>query len=306
MTLDVDNTKVVMAIPIDDQRAFVQELSGDTLAQDTYEMEGNKTKSAFFQFITFDSNASATQRWVEANPWLAETPSDDNNIPVQVASSACRKVFADRLYFMGRFELDPGHPEHRSPTSVVLRATDWFPEQQTPPSLTSLVVLKLMKDPVQFEREIEQRAVFKLEPGFVIPVVGSSHNFEQAEWTTNLQEKLPEFADYPYCIVMPAAGRNLAVVGLQERAGLLTICTMFHELFCCCEHLHVMGLLHCDVKVGNREAMDPGHSPDPRCRPGLPRTSSTTSAQPHHHPRTTHTAPKLGSLERRHVAFDRL
>ena len=250
--LEIGGTKIVETIPIKDQHALVQELSGDTLAQDAYEMKGNKTKGAFFQFITFDSNSSAVQRWVKANPWLAESPSDDNNIPVQVASSACRKVFADRLYFMGRFELDPGHAEHRSPTSVVLRATDWFPDRQTPPSSNSLVVLKFMKDRVQFDREIEQRVNFKLEPEFVIPVVGSSRDFEQAEWTANLQEKLPDFTDYPYCIVMPAAGRNLAVVGLQERAGLLTICQMFHELFCCCDHLHVMGLSHCDVKVTER------------------------------------------------------
>ena len=258
--LNIVNTKIVESIPLKDQHAIVQELSGGTLTHDTYEMKGNKTKSAFFQFIAFDANASAVQRWVEANPWLAKSPSDDNNIPVQVASSACRKVFADRLYFMGRFELDHGHPEHRSTTSVVLRATDWFPEWQTPPSSNSLVVLKFMKEQVQFEREIMQRLDFKLEPEFVIPVVGSSNDFEQAEWTANLQEKLPEFADYPYCIVMPAAGRNLAVVGLQERAGLLTNRRMFHELFCCCDHLHEMGLSHCDVKVTESRLTHPNHT----------------------------------------------
>ena len=45
------------------------------------------------------------------------------------------------------------------------------------------------------------------------------------------------------------AGRNLAVVGLQERSNLSTICSMFGQLVRNVEHLHERFLVHCDGKV---------------------------------------------------------
>ena len=72
--LDIDFTKIIASIPIKDQQALVQELSSNTLAQDTYEMRGNKTKSAFFQFITFDSNAAPVQRLGRGQPMAYRVP----------------------------------------------------------------------------------------------------------------------------------------------------------------------------------------------------------------------------------------
>ena len=63
-----------------------------------------------------------------------------------------------------------------------------------------------MKKKVQFLREIEQRAINKLEREFVIPVIGSSLEMDQERWQSDMNEKLPELSEYPYCIVMPAAG----------------------------------------------------------------------------------------------------
>ena len=63
-----------------------------------------------------------------------------------------------------------------------------------------------MKHWIQFLREIEQRLKNKLEADYIIPVVGSSQDFDSEMWKAELAEKHPEYKDYPYCVIMPAAG----------------------------------------------------------------------------------------------------
>ena len=63
-----------------------------------------------------------------------------------------------------------------------------------------------MKKKVQFLREIEQRLINKLESEFVIPVIGSSLEMDAERWESDLNEKLPELSEYPFMIMMPAAG----------------------------------------------------------------------------------------------------
>ena len=63
-----------------------------------------------------------------------------------------------------------------------------------------------MKYWIQFLREIEQRLKNKLEADYIIPVVGSSQDFDSEMWKAELAEKHPEYKDYPYCVIMPAAG----------------------------------------------------------------------------------------------------
>ena len=86
------------------------------------------------------------------------------------------------------------------------RGEDLFPERQNPPSSNQYVVLKFMKHRIQFLREIEQRLKNKLEADYIIPVVGSSQDFDSEMWKAELAEKHPEYKDYPYCVIMPAAG----------------------------------------------------------------------------------------------------
>ena len=63
-----------------------------------------------------------------------------------------------------------------------------------------------MKEKVQFLREIEQRAINKLESEFVMPVIGSSLEMDAERWESDLNEKLPELSEYSFMIMMPAAG----------------------------------------------------------------------------------------------------
>ena len=93
-----------------------------------------------------------------------------------------------------------------STSTQVVRGEDLFPEKQNPPSLNKYVVLKFMKFEIQFLREIEQRSNHNLESEYVIPIVGSSQDFDSETWKTQVAEKHPEYKDYPFCVIMPAAG----------------------------------------------------------------------------------------------------
>mmetsp|Transcript_27387 Transcript_27387/g.47685 ORF Transcript_27387/g.47685 Transcript_27387/m.47685 type:complete len:315 (+) Transcript_27387:1-945(+) len=198
VTIDTVRTKIVVPIPIDKQHAFVQELAGGTLTEETITEE---TKDAFLKFIAYDSNAGALQSWLESKPWLAELVAPEGHEAVQLASAECRKVIADQLYFMGRYKLTSGPPEHKSMTSVVsrstldsykkpphpthhalghlptlscatpqvIRAIDYFPERQDPPSENQYVVFKFMINLLQFLREKSERVDNKLEPEFGEP-----------------------------------------------------------------------------------------------------------------------------------------
>ena len=164
-TLDVGSTKITQPIAFDDQRSFVQGLSGNALTEDAYAMEGNKTKSAFFQFITLDANASGLQHWIASKPWLATIEDDSGRIAVQVASPECRKIIGKKLYFLGRYRLDQRDPLQRSKTCVVRLATD-FGMSDSPG-----VVLKLMRNRSEFEMELLNRRGM-LDLGCVIAVRG--------------------------------------------------------------------------------------------------------------------------------------
>ena len=84
--------------------------------------------------VQYDSNAGALQSWLESKPWLAELVTPEGHEAVQLASAECRKVIADRLYFMGRYKLTSGPPEHKSMTSVVSRSTlDSYTKPPHPP-----------------------------------------------------------------------------------------------------------------------------------------------------------------------------
>jgi hypothetical protein len=173
-TLNIEHTKIIQPIAFNIQRSFVQGLSGDALTEDAYAMEGNKTKSAFFQFIALDANAPGLQHWVASKPWLATIEEDSGRIPVQVASPECRKIIGKKLYFLGRYRLDQRDPLQRSKTCVVRLATD-FGISDSPG-----VVLKLMRNRGEFEMELLNRRGM-LDLGCVIAVRGFHVPEEPAE-----------------------------------------------------------------------------------------------------------------------------
>ena len=135
------------------------------------------------------------------------------------------------------------------------------------------VVIKLMKDKVQWQREMTSRnwkwdpATNKymlsqnnvtLDPQYVVQALDAP---TQAEVATAVSESriLQDLAEkymgkvsikeYVYPVVMDAANRNLAQIYLQERPGLDALRVLARQIFEAVQHLHSRKLMHGDLKV---------------------------------------------------------
>ena len=82
-----------------------------------------------------------------------------------------------------------------------------------------------------------------------MPIVGTSDDFDHEEWSDSLKRQLPQYTDYRYCIIMPAAGRNLNIVLLQEGMDLSALQWTFSRLAEAIAHLHCKGVIQSDFKV---------------------------------------------------------
>lgn len=108
------------------------------------------------------------------------------------------------------------------------------------------VVLKLMKNKEQYDREIKQRE--QLDPGKCAPVIFHSAD-APALWEAGVKQR--GYPEYKYGIVMPAAERNLLVVLVQERVTFTGIRTMLRSVAECLQHMHKAGKVHGDLKPLN-------------------------------------------------------
>ena len=120
--------------------------------------------------------------------------------------------------FCGCIGLVSKTTEHKSKTCVILRGT----VTTTVDGLTEddEVVVKLMKEQVQFEREIRMRR--GLIDDSVVTVVASSEDERLRErWTADAMKF--GYVEYLHGIVMKAAQRNLMVI-LVRRTRQLVAC----------------------------------------------------------------------------------
>ena len=186
--------------------------------------------------------------------------------------------------FCGQFDVpsfrkeNPTMPEHATETSVVVRATDKFPKTDADGHKCRDVVLKLMKHKKQFDNEQDQRK--ELDPRYLLRVIyTSTDDGLEAKW---MKELPPEYREYKFGIVMPAAERNLTFVVLQERVDLAQIKTMFSSFTRALGHLHARGVIQGDFKPGNVVRMFDGEHTraSRRARPTHPTPhTSCVSAQ---------------------------
>ena len=80
---------------------------------------------AFFKTILTDAaHAAWLGEAVKATPELANVTDASGRRAVNVAHETCRKRMLESSWLCKRYELQPGPPEHRSATSVVIRADD--------------------------------------------------------------------------------------------------------------------------------------------------------------------------------------
>jgi len=247
---------------------------------------------------------------------LAAIRDDQQNTALQLAALAPRQAMNAHLLFDGCYELQVGPPEHRSATSVVLRAYDHSTNYATmfkaadqdgngvleKNELEDLakslgltielllgseaagvkemketefvhtckkqlgdgprpVVLKLMTDQVQWERERDARKMCELDSRFVVGAlvakeVGQAVDSSQLlkQWKASyLPEAGVELGRH--MIVMDAADRNLLQIYQQERPDINAARTLLQQLFEIVNHLHEQQLMHGDIKSLNAVRM---------------------------------------------------
>ena len=61
---------------------------------------------------------------VRKDPALADLTNEKGERAIDLACLDCRRAMQRALFFLGRYDVDKGPPEHRSATSLVVRAVD--------------------------------------------------------------------------------------------------------------------------------------------------------------------------------------
>lgn len=167
---------------------------------------------------------------------------------LDIASLHYRSAMLERIYFYKRYEFREGPAEHKSATCIVKLAKDQWDNGK-------LVALKFMINRDQFLRELSMRVKNHFDPDFIITTIRSHNGDEDMPFKTEALKK----GYYAYCVVMPAAERNLAAVIAHEHiAGRDwdNIRLITKQLAEALEHMHSKGTIHGDIKPLNIMRMD--------------------------------------------------
>jgi len=183
---------------------------------------------------------------------LANAVDSEGRVAVNIASQACQRIIKESTYFCQRYEITTMEaPIHVSRTCILHLAIDHKNHGEK-------VALKMMKNVDQYSREVLVRRDAKLSNDFIVGIVRTFDVISNPEYLEAI--KTLGFVDYPYCIVMPAADRDLnRIITNEHIAGkdwgqVRSICI---EVAKALQHLHFNGVIHGDVKSKN--IMRSGH-----------------------------------------------
>jgi serine/threonine protein kinase len=122
------------------------------------------------------------------------------------------------------------------------------------------VVIKLMQEKTQWERERRVRKFNKLDPNYAVSeLTGVPTDKEIATAVeagrgglSAIKPYLPKgFRIGTYAIIMDAADRNLNQIYVQEQPDLSSLRIILTQVFKAVNHLHEKGLMHGDLKLLN-------------------------------------------------------
>ena len=246
---------------------------------------------------------------------LADVLDQQGRTALDLSAWEPRQAINKYLLFCGRYELTLGTPEHRSATSVVLRATDRsektdyvaiFDQEDTDKSgklgrekaaagaarvgldvelffdksggefidratfvgvcrrllgdgMRS-VVIKLMQEKTQWERERRARNLNNLNPKYAVSELTSVPTDEEIAKAvaadtgglSAIKQYLPKAFNFgTHAIIMDAADRNLNQIYVQEQPDLSGLRTILSQVFEAVAHLHEKELMHGDLKLLN-------------------------------------------------------
>jgi hypothetical protein len=184
--------------------------------------------------------------YVQHVQMLADCADQNGRKAVDIATLEYKKCILSHIYFFGRYELKPGPSEHQSATCIVRLATDHHDP------LKGMVALKFMHNKDQFDRELNIRKTYDLAGEFVLGALHSHDGDLDPKYRIEAERK--GYKEYPYCLVLPSADRNLSSMLVHERiAGrewdtIRSICMQIAKAL---GHMHSKGLIHGDVKPLN-------------------------------------------------------
>ncbi|KAG1674224.1 hypothetical protein FOA52_013844 [Chlamydomonas sp. UWO 241] len=207
------------------------------------------------------------------------TLADANGVTaMEVAVGGCRKAIREAIAFLGRYHL--GAPVHVSATCTVRLARDLrarFETLQLPDEdRAGAVALKLMHDEEAFLSEVQTRAGHNLDGKYVVGILrvyiapsandsggrraaqvllekcqgqGKGHSVEG-----DVHVSFDAVKPYRLCIMMPRGDRSL-LDALQHELFTGTdwgrIRRIGEDVIKALGHMHLEGLVHCDVKPLN-------------------------------------------------------
>ena len=197
-----------------------------------------ETKDEFVDEVT-----SILDRYVDRISLLMSVKDSFGRKSIDVATPKYREAMLARSFLFRRYEIQDGPAEHVSETCVVRLAKDHDD------GFTKNVALKFICNRDHFEREIIVRLNCQFDDKYVISTV-RLHDGD-GDKDNVFGDEAERKGYYRYCLVMPAAERNLGTVIIHEHiAGRDWNKLMFmsQQLIKALEHVHRKGYIHGDLK----------------------------------------------------------
>ena len=195
--------------------------------------------NGIIKLVYSDSNAKLLSIMLEKySSHVAEIAymiDNDNRTILSMSSNECKKIFQKYLFFMSQYDFINIRSEHKSLTCAVYIAID--------DNTKNNVAIKLMRDKDCYLRELASRE--GLDGKYIISAIQSYDGDNDISFKSELVRK--GYSEYNYCIIMPAAERNLhRIISQEQIAGkewklIQHICI---EIVGCLSHLHSKGVIH--------------------------------------------------------------
>ena len=196
-----------------------------------------ETKDEFVDEVT-----SILDRYVDRISLLMSVKDTSGRKAIDVATPKYKYVILQRSYLFRRYNIRDGPAEHVSATCVVWIGKDHKDDTN--------IALKFFCKRDHFEREKLARLNCRFDGKYVISTL-RLHDGEEDKLFGDEAEKK---GYYRYCLVMPAAERNLGTVLVHEHiAGRDwdTLKLISKQLIEALHHVHENGYIHGDVKRKN-------------------------------------------------------